>query len=195
MAAIDPVCHMTVEEAEAAATYTYKGETYYFCAPMCRDRFAKEQERFLNGRQEAEPSQQSPETKGIMDGETVIRIDLPIRGMSCASCVDKIETRLRSLPGVTEASVNFATEKASVKFVPTIHSPTDLANAIREIGYEAVFGTPTSPALAVNAGLGTLDASGRLVTSQFGRDVAMETVVLTNLPMVPTAELDGNPKK
>ncbi len=144
MAAIDPVCHMTVEEAEAAATYTYKGETYYFCAPMCRDRFAKEQERFLNGRQEAEPSQQSPETKGIMDGETVIRIDLPIRGMSCASCVDKIETRLRSLPGVTEASVNFATEKASVKFVPTIHSPTDLANAIREIGYEPLLGTEES---------------------------------------------------
>jgi len=70
-----------------------------------------------------------------------------------------------------------------------------LRSYIREIGYEAVFGTPTSPALAVNAGLGTLDASGRLVTSQFGRDVAMETVVLTNLPMVPTAELDGNPKK
>jgi Cu+-exporting ATPase len=66
--------------------------------------------------------------------------------MSCASCVDKIETALRELPGVTEAQVNFAAEKAAVSFIPSIHSPADLRKAIREIGYEPleISDTPAS---------------------------------------------------
>ncbi len=63
-------------------------------------------------------------------------IIIPVRGMSCASCVDKIEAHLRELPGVTKAQVNFAAEKATVSFVPSIHAPVDLRRAIREIGYE-----------------------------------------------------------
>ena len=40
--AIDPVCHMTVEKDKARATSQYKGQTYYFCSLMCRERFEKE---------------------------------------------------------------------------------------------------------------------------------------------------------
>lgn len=47
MMAIDPVCKMTVDESKAAATYDYKGKTYYFCAPGCRDAFSKDPEKFL----------------------------------------------------------------------------------------------------------------------------------------------------
>lgn len=43
----DPVCGMTVEEAKAAATYQYKGQTYYFCAVGCQKDFAKDPEKFL----------------------------------------------------------------------------------------------------------------------------------------------------
>ena len=42
--AIDPVCGMEVDPAQAAATFEYKGETYYFCAPGCKAAFEKEQE-------------------------------------------------------------------------------------------------------------------------------------------------------
>jgi len=45
---IDPVCGMTVDETRAAATSTYKGTTYYFCNPRCRERFDADPERYLN---------------------------------------------------------------------------------------------------------------------------------------------------
>jgi YHS domain-containing protein len=47
MAAIDPVCGMTVEEDSAAATAEYKGVTYYFCAVGCKKDFEKDPEAYL----------------------------------------------------------------------------------------------------------------------------------------------------
>jgi Cu+-exporting ATPase len=44
--AIDPVCHMNVEESKAAATSTYKGKTYYFCSTHCKESFEKEPEKY-----------------------------------------------------------------------------------------------------------------------------------------------------
>ncbi len=49
MAAIDPVCKMTVDEKKAAANWAYKGVTYYFCAPGCKKAFEKDPEKFLKG--------------------------------------------------------------------------------------------------------------------------------------------------
>ena len=43
----DPVCEMEVNEREAAATYEYKGENYYFCAVGCKEKFAQNPEKFL----------------------------------------------------------------------------------------------------------------------------------------------------
>ena len=48
----------------------------------------------------------------------VERITVPIQGMSCASCVEKVQTALNNVPGVMKASVNFATEKATVEYIP-----------------------------------------------------------------------------
>ncbi len=39
MAAIDPVCGMSVEEGDAPATFEYQGTTYYFCSTDCREEF------------------------------------------------------------------------------------------------------------------------------------------------------------
>ena len=50
-----------------------------------------------------------------MYGPTTERIDLPIEGMSCAACAGAIERRLNRLEGV-EATVNYATERATVRF-------------------------------------------------------------------------------
>jgi YHS domain-containing protein len=49
--AIDPVCGMTVVKADAKATFDYKGATYYFCNPGCKDAFAKEPEKYLKAQQ------------------------------------------------------------------------------------------------------------------------------------------------
>ena len=45
--AIDPVCKMTVEETTARFTASYKGKTYYFCAPGCKKAFEANPERYL----------------------------------------------------------------------------------------------------------------------------------------------------
>src|SRR3989338_5342555 len=51
---IDPVCNMTVEPENAAASTEYKGKTYYFCAELCRDRFVSNPDRFLDGKVQAQ---------------------------------------------------------------------------------------------------------------------------------------------
>src|SRR5574338_1059380 len=44
---LDPVCGMMIDPADAAATYDYKGQTYYFCMQDCADRFQAEPEKYL----------------------------------------------------------------------------------------------------------------------------------------------------
>jgi Cu+-exporting ATPase len=67
----------------------------------------------------------------------VERIDLPIAGMTCASCAAKIEKGLASVPGVSKATVNFAAEKATVVFHPDQTDISHLAERIKDLGYEA----------------------------------------------------------
>ncbi len=51
--AVDPVCGMTVVKANAKATFDYKGTTYYFCNPGCKDAFVKDPEKFLKAKADA----------------------------------------------------------------------------------------------------------------------------------------------
>ncbi len=46
--AVDPVCHMDVEESSAPAKAEYAGKTYYFCRPECRDEFLQHPDRYLS---------------------------------------------------------------------------------------------------------------------------------------------------
>jgi Cu+-exporting ATPase len=46
--AVDPVCKMTVDENKAAGKSEYHGKTYYFCAAVCKTRFDREPEKFVN---------------------------------------------------------------------------------------------------------------------------------------------------
>jgi Cu+-exporting ATPase len=64
-------------------------------------------------------------------------VTIPVRGMTCASCVAAIESGLESLTGVLSASVNFAAEHATVEYIPEQIELGDLRRAVRELGYEA----------------------------------------------------------
>ena len=64
------------------------------------------------------------------------RVDLPIEGMTCASCANRIERKLNTLEGV-EASVNYATERATVSFDAGRVTPRQLVAAIEAAGYAA----------------------------------------------------------
>lgn len=63
-------------------------------------------------------------------------IDIPIQGMTCASCVNRVEKAIRSVEGVTAANVNLATERAHVEFGSGGGDPAAVAEAIRTAGYE-----------------------------------------------------------
>lgn len=77
---------------------------------------------------------------------------LSISGMTCASCVTRVEKALRKVPGVAEASVNLATEKAQIRALGGV-SPDMLIDAVTKAGYEARIPDESLPASDVTPGL------------------------------------------
>jgi Cu+-exporting ATPase len=65
-----------------------------------------------------------------------IEIILPIEGMTCASCVNRIERFLRKTDGVMEANVNLATERATVRVDPKVAGRGELVGAVEAAGYD-----------------------------------------------------------
>lgn len=63
-------------------------------------------------------------------------LDLGVAGMTCASCVSRVERALKKVPGVTEATVNLATESARVTFAPSEQIEAQIRRAVRNAGYE-----------------------------------------------------------
>ncbi|MDP2157804.1 MAG: heavy metal translocating P-type ATPase [Nitrospirota bacterium] len=79
--------------------------------------------------------------KAIVDqgyGVSVSRITLPVRGMTCAACVSAVENALKELDGVASAAVNFATEKATIEYIPSQVGIRDFKKVIKDAGYEVV---------------------------------------------------------
>lgn len=69
----------------------------------------------------------------------VATLELPITGMTCANCVNTVERTLnKKVPGIVEATVNFATEKATVKYIPGAVTRADMVAAIERAGYGVV---------------------------------------------------------
>ena len=63
-------------------------------------------------------------------------LDIGIGGMTCASCVSRVERALKKVPGVTQASVNIATESARITFEASEQMEARLRRAVRNAGYE-----------------------------------------------------------
>jgi heavy metal translocating P-type ATPase len=72
---------------------------------------------------------------GYEVGEKAIELD--IEGMTCASCVGRVEKALKAVPGVTSASVNLATERATIRVAGGIAAASRLAQAVKAAGYSA----------------------------------------------------------
>jgi P-type Cu+ transporter len=76
---------------------------------------------------------------------------LPIKGMTCASCVNRIERFLSRADGVLGASVNLATERATVRFDPARIGREGIVAAVEAAGYDPLAGLLLSPVLAAAA--------------------------------------------
>ena len=75
-------------------------------------------------------------------------IQLPIEGMTCASCVNRIERFLQKTEGVETATVNLATEMATIRYLPDITGRDDLVGAVEAAGYDVRATGPADPAAA-----------------------------------------------
>jgi len=71
-------------------------------------------------------------------GVATAKAELPIVGMTCANCANTIERALKKLPGVTAASVNLASERATIEYLPGTVELADLIATIRKVGYDVV---------------------------------------------------------
>ncbi|MCC6314011.1 MAG: heavy-metal-associated domain-containing protein, partial [Thermomicrobiales bacterium] len=70
------------------------------------------------------------------DTATTTDVTLPVEGMTCASCVRRVEKALEKTPGVVAARVNLATERATVTVDPARAAVADLTRAIEAAGYQ-----------------------------------------------------------
>lgn len=62
-------------------------------------------------------------------------LSFPVQGMTCAACVGRVERALNKVDGVLGASVNLATERASVQYLPAATTPATLREAVKDAGY------------------------------------------------------------
>ena len=72
-------------------------------------------------------------------GIAAAKVELPITGMTCANCAMNIERTLnKKVTGVVQASVNFASERAAVQYLPNLTNVEEIIAAIRQAGYDAI---------------------------------------------------------
>jgi Cu+-exporting ATPase len=155
----DPVCGMTIEAENAAGTSEYQGETYYFCSPTCKGKFDANPAEFAAAEGKAEVTVATAQAATVSNGKageslknadvmsgrrndhsivngTGERVDLPITGMTCAACANRIEKQLKKQAGVETASVNFATSKATVNYNPEKTGVANLIQTVKDVGYD-----------------------------------------------------------
>ena len=124
----DPICGMDVDSKIAKLKAEKDGKAYYFCSKNCYDKFTGEIKL-----QKSHEHQHQEAVKGKTE-----KIFISVSGMSCASCVSAIENALKSFKGVIKANVNFASEKATVEYDPTVADIAAIEKIIKNTGYTVV---------------------------------------------------------
>ena len=109
--------------------------------------FAAEQAAVTYDPKSASPQDLIAKVEKLGFKVTTARIDFPVTGMTCANCAMNIERTLsKKVPGVVEAVVNFAAERATVDYLPSMVTPQDLATAVEKAGYGAIIQQKGEPA-------------------------------------------------
>src|SRR5947209_6406544 len=90
-----------------------------------------------SGEEQGYTAQEQPETE--------CHVVLSLEGMSCASCAMRIEKGLKKVPGVKDASVNLAAERADVTYDPTQTNVEQMLQKVEAVGYKATPQIPSAP--------------------------------------------------
>lgn len=104
-----------------------------------------------------------------------IKNTYPVLGMSCASCAARVDKTLNGLPGVYQATVNYATAVAQVEYNPEVCSDATLQSAVQDAGYD----------LLVDAGEDVADKAEEIRLTRY-RKIKRRTVaaLLLSLPVM-----------
>lgn len=114
-------------------------------------------------------------------------VEIPVGGMTCASCVGRVEKALGKLESVSDVSVNLATEKARVSFDSEFIGAKELRGAIEKAGYEVrETPTPWPPSSSADNGEISLSVEGMTCASCVGR----VEKALSNVPGVESATVN-----
>ncbi|MDQ3930149.1 MAG: heavy metal translocating P-type ATPase, partial [Chloroflexota bacterium] len=120
-----------------------------------------------------EPGQGDPHTEPAPEQRPLTEAILPVGGMTCASCVRRVERALSKVEGVQSAGVNLATERATVKFDAEKTTPAALRAAIERAGYTV----PTNEELLPIEGM-TCASCVRRVEKSLARLPGVENVAV-----------------
>ena len=125
-----------------------------------------------------------------MTSQTLI---LPITGMTCANCAMNIARGLKKLPGVSDANVNFAAERASVTFDPHSVSPSDLIRQVEKLGFSvttARIDFPVTGMTCANCAMNVERALGKKVPGVVNAavNIAAERATVDYLPSMVTPD-------
>jgi Cu+-exporting ATPase len=115
------------------------------------------------------------------------KLELDVKGMTCASCANRVERKLNEIDGV-EATVNFATERAAVSFAPGAVDTGELLGAVESAGYEAALpaaaATPTPAPVEDEKDAELRDLRTRLLVA-----IAL-SVPIALIAMIPPLQFD-----
>lgn len=127
----------------------------------------------------------------VQNGAALERAALNIRGMTCSACANRVEKGLAKLPGVAEANVNLAMERASLRFDPSKIALNEITAKVQDLGYDVVTEktklslvgmTCSNCAARIERGLNQLP--GVSATVNFGT----ESAIVEHIPSVTGAD-------
>lgn len=127
----DPICGMEVDESTNLKV-DYEGQTYYFCNPGCRDKFMTQKGIAVP------PADADISKPAATEDHTTSKTVIDVSGMHCAACAGTIQDSLNNVEGVSNATVNFATEKAYIEYDPAKADPTEFRKAVEKAGYKVI---------------------------------------------------------
>ncbi len=124
--AIDPVCGMILNPKSASARTEHAGRVYYFCSQSCRKTFEANPNRYM-GKTEANVAPHA--------GAALEHVVIPVTGMTCPDCTQRIEKALLARAGVAHAAANLNTGVAVVDYDASSAKVADFLEAVREAGF------------------------------------------------------------
>jgi Cu+-exporting ATPase len=131
---------MDIDEQAAAAVRQLDGHAVYLCSEACAAKFDADPGRYGGGRSQDVGSATTgvrPDTQGL------VRIELPILGMTCDKCVTTVERALWEVSGVAKVTVNLGQQRAFVIYDPAIARLELLTQALQRAGYQPGASTTT----------------------------------------------------